>query len=800
MSDKKSLLQAIAKEETLLTRLDRVREQALSRINDLKRELALLETTVSSESRAPYAARTSQEKVKLFRSLFRGREDIFPKLWTSRAGKKGYAPACTNDWLSGVCGKTRKPPVKCGECSNRKFLPVTDQVIIDHLQGRHVIGVYPMFPDDTCCFLAADFDKDTWMDDVRAFRETCNSMNIPVAVERSRSGNGAHVWFFFTEPVSVATARTMGCFLITETMSRRHQLSMESYDRLFPSQDTLAKGGFGNLIALPFQQEPRLRNNTVFLDESFTPYEDQWSYLASVGRLSSDVIQRIANEAIQQGDVLGLPRDSAENGDDHSPWNRPASRKTSKKKIIGKFPSETRGVFAQRLFIEKKDLPSPFLTRIKRLASFQNPMFYEKQNLRLSTARIPRVISCYEEHPEHIAVPRGCIDNVRELFAEHGVKLLLEDKRVAPDHLSFAFQGTLREPQLEAINEILKYDNGVLSAPPGFGKTVIGAYFTAARACSTLVLVHRKELLDQWIARLSLFLGIDPKEIGRIGSGKNKPNGRLDVAMIQSLVRKDEVSDLVANYGQVIVDECHHLPAVSFERVLNEVKAQYVVGLTATPYRRDGHQPIIHMQCGPVRYSVHPKSQEARTQFKHQLICRTTEFTMEYPDAAIQDIFADIVKDKRRNDLILADVQQALKEGRSPVLLTERKEHLDILANGLRSNVNHLIVLSGRLSAKERRETMARLAAIPDGEVRLIAATGRYLGEGFDDPQLDTLILAMPFSWKGTIVQYAGRLHREHPGKHEVRVYDYIDANVPKLLRMYKKRLRGFRDIGYTMD
>lgn len=410
------------------------------------------------------------------------------------------------------------------------------------------------------------------------------------------------------------------------------------------------------------------------------------------------------------------------------------------------------------------------------------------------------VCSCYEEHPEHIAVPRGCIDNVRELFAEHGVNLLLEDKRVAPDHLSFAFQGTLREMQQEAINEILKYDNGVLSAPPGYGKTVIGAYLIAKRSCSTLVLVHRKKLLDQWIARLSLFLGIEPKDIGRIGSGKNKPNGMLDVAMIQSLVRKDEVSDLVANYGQVIVDECHHLPAVSFERVLNEVKAQYVVGLTATPYRRDGHQPIIHMQCGPVRYSVHMKSQEARTQFKHQLICRTTSFGIENPDASIQQVYAALVADEQRNALILADVRQTIQEGRSPVLLTERKEHLDILAESLRSEVKHLIVLCGRLSAKERRETMARLAAIPDGEVRLIAATGRYLGEGFDDPQLDTLILAMPFSWKGTIVQYAGRLHREYPGKHEVRVYDYIDANVPKLLRMHKKRLRGFRDIGYTLD
>jgi hypothetical protein len=327
--------------------------------------------------------------------------------------------------------------------------------------------------------------------------------------------------------------------------------------------------------------------------------------------------------------VLGVPRDIDEDGESQTPWSRTPSRKLPKKKVVGKFPSVTHGVIAQRLYIEKKDLPSPFITRMKRLAAFQNPMFYEKQSLRLSTARIPRIISCFEELPEHIAIPRGCLDSLEELFREHSVKLVLDDKRIAPAGPSYSFHGTLKEVQKEAIDEILKHDLGVLSAPPGFGKTVIGAHLIAKRGCSTLVLVHRKELLDQWIARLSLFLGIEPKEIGRIGAGKNKPNGILDVAMIQSLVRKDEVSDVVAGYGQVIADECHHLPAVSFERVLNEIKARYVVGLTATPYRRDGHQPIIHMQCGPVRYKVHPKSQEAREQFKHQQICRTTDFAIE---------------------------------------------------------------------------------------------------------------------------------------------------------------------------
>ena len=798
MADRKSLEQALAREEALLSSLEEAREQAQSRIQEYKRELSIVEASCS-EPQTSYPTRSSQQKIALFRSLFRGRENLFPKLWTSRAGKKGYSPACTNDWASGVCGKTRKPPVKCSECDNRKFLPVTDQVIMDHLQGRHVIGVYPMLPDDTCWFLAADFDKETWKDDVAAFRETCTSMKLPVAIERSRSGNGAHAWFFFTEPVPAAAARTMGCYLITETMSRRHQLSMESYDRLFPSQDTLTKGGFGNLIALPFQHEPRQKGNTIFLDDSLIPYSDQWEYLASIKKIQPDVIHRIANEAIRSDSVLGVPKDT-EGEEEQTPWNRTPSRKVPKKKIVGKFPARTHAVFVQRIFVEKKDLPSPFLTRIKRLAAFQNPMFYEKQSLRLSTARIPRVISCFEEHPEHIAIPRGCLDDLEELFREHGVKLVLDVKRIAPAGPSYTFQGSLREVQQEAINEILKHDLGVLSAPPGFGKTVIGAHLIAKRGCSTLVLVHRKELLDQWVARLSLFLGVEPKQIGRIGAGKNKPNGILDVAMLQSLVRKDEVDDLVAGYGQVIVDECHHLPAVSFERVLNEVKARYVVGLTATPYRRDGHQPIIHMQCGPVRYKVHPKSQEARTQFKHQLICRTTDFTVDNQDASIQSIYAALVADEQRNKLILDDVKQAIREGRTPVLLTERKEHLDILAERLQGEVKHLIVLSGRLSAKERRETMARLAAIPENEARLIAATGRYLGEGFDDPRLDTLILAMPFSWKGTIVQYAGRLHREHPGKQEVRVYDYVDAKVPKLFRMYKKRLRGFHAIGYSQS
>jgi hypothetical protein len=804
-ADKESILEAITREEELLTTLARKREQALARIKILREKLTSLAAIEVREPPAQFpehtsSPKTSEEKVTLFRTLFRGREDVFPKLWTSKAGKKGYAPACSNEWESSVCGKTLSPPVKCGECSNRKFISVTNQTILDHLQGRHVIGVYPMLENNTCWFLAVDFDKESWMSDVRAFRETCRKANIPVAIERSRSGNGAHAWFFFAEPVSAATVRSLGCFLITETMNHRHQLGMESYDRLFPSQDTIPKGGFGNLIALPLQLAARQKGNTLFLNDEFVPYEDQWAYLASVQRILPDTVFQMVNDASRRGKVIGVPLGISEEGAEYAPWNRLPSGGMPEEKITGKLPEKVQVIWSQRLYIEKRELPSPLISRIKRLAAFQNPEFYKKQNMRFSTAQTPRVISCFEEHPEHISIPRGCIDDLKGLCKDHSITLQLEDKCVIGQPISVGFQGDLSEAQQKAVHDLTRYDHGVIVAPPGFGKTVVGAALIAERKRNALVLVHRKPLLEQWISQLALFLGIESKEIGQIGAGKNKPNGRLDVAMIQTLVRKGEVSDLVSNYGHVVVDECHHIPAVSFERVLNEVKARYVTGLTATPYRRDGHQPIVHMQCGPVRFSVHPKSRESKAALTHHLLCRTTDFEVGSPTASIQDIFAALVSDDRRNELILNDVKQALKEGRMPILLTERKEHLDLLAERLCSDVRHLVVLSGRMSVKERRETMERLTSIPEGEERLIAATGRYIGEGFDDPRLDTLFLAMPFSWKGTIVQYAGRLHRTHPGKREVRVYDYVDAKVPQLLKMHKRRLRGFHAIGYRMD
>jgi hypothetical protein len=771
MSDLESLRKRIAEEEARLARVEKERDEALAKLQELKDRLAVEDSApippkpVPSDSLPfpPKIPSTHSEKVALFRSLFRGREDVFPRLWeNTKTGRKGYAPACSNEWVGGVC---RKPRVKCGSCPHRAFLPVTDQVILDHLQGRHVIGIYPLLPDETCRLLAADFDGASWQEDVATFAATCRRLGVSPTSERSRSGKGAHAWFFFSGPVAASVARKMGCHLLTETMSRRHQLGMASYDRLFPNQDTMPAGGFGNLIALPLQQKPRKEGNTVFVDDNFEAYADQWAYLASLPRLSPETVHAIAEEATRTDRVIGIPLAVSEDEHDTKPWTRPPSRKSVAVPLEGPMPPEVRAILSQRLFVEKGGLPSPLINRIKRLAAFQNPEFYKKQKMRLSTATTPRVIYCAEDHPEHIALPRGCRDDLSELLAGYNTPLALEDKRNDGEPVEFRFHGRLTAIQERPRRPFFPAPMGFV-APPG--RKGWSARISRPRAGATpLSLFTGSQSSTSESLGFPLSWELIQKPIGRIGGGKNFPNGRLDVAMIQSLVRKGEVSDLVAGYGHVIVDECHHLPAVSFERVLSEVKARYVTGLTATPYRRDGHQPIIHMQLGPIRFDFSRHRRGAEKPFKQRLIIRETNFDAGKlnPDAGIQEIYAAIAADADRNMLIFDDVLKALEDGRSPILLTERKDHLDLLAERFRKFTRHLVVLKGGMTARKRKEAMERLASIPGEEERLILATGRYIGEGFDDVRLDTLFLTLPVSWKGTLVQYAGRLHRHRPEK-----------------------------------
>ncbi|MDE0418288.1 MAG: DEAD/DEAH box helicase family protein [bacterium] len=742
----------------------------------------------------------AQDKIALFRSLFGGREDVYPKRWeNARTGKAGYAPVCANEWAPRICGK---PRVRCGACSHQAFLMVTDEAIVGHLRGRHTLGVYPILPDDSCQFLAADFDGETWRRDAGAFLEACRSKRVPAALERSRSGNGGHVWIFFAEFVPAVLARRLGTLLLTETMECHPDIGFQSYDRFFPSQDTLPAGGFGNLIALPLQGGPRESGNSVFLGEDFEPHADQWAFLSSLQRLTLADLTAIVDAASREGRIVGLrlPLDE----DDQEPWTARPSRRRPLPAINGPLPERIEVVLGDQLYIPRAGLPPGLINRIVRLAAFQNPAFYSAQAMRRSTFGIPRIVACAELLSHHIALPRGCREALEQLMEETGIGVDLRDESNGGHPLEAAFLGELSPEQRTAATALLDQETGVLAAATGFGKTVIAASVIASRGTSTLVLVHRRQLMEQWIARLGAFLDLPPSAIGQIGGGRRRPGGLVDVGVIQSLVRNGEVDDVVADYGHLVVDECHHLSAVSFEMVARRAKARYVLGLSATITRKDGHHPIVFMQCGPVRFRTNARAQARQRPFGHRAILRPTAFQMPLglngERTPIQHIYAALAADDRRNDMIFDDVLQALEEGRSPILLTERRDHAHRLADRLGRFARNVLVLRGGMGTRQRREVMQRLDDVPETEERVLVATGRYVGEGFDDVRLDTLFLAMPISWKGTLAQYVGRLHRLHAAKQEVQVYDYVDDDVPMLKRMSEKRLRGYESLGYTVE
>jgi superfamily II DNA or RNA helicase len=734
---------------------------------------------------------STDEKIALFRRLFRGRADVYPVRWESKtSGRSGYAPACANEWRAGVC---EKPRIKCGDCGHRLLIPLSDAVIYKHLAGEHTVGIYPLLEDDSCYFLAVDFDQAEWRDDARAFMQSCAELGVPAALEISRSGQGAHAWVFFAGRVSARDARRMGTAIISHTCARARQLRLTSYDRLFPNQDTMPKGGFGNLIALPLQRGPRDRGFSVFVDAELHPYPDQWVFLAAIQPMSGHDIEPTILRAT--GGVHPLDVTFIDDEDLATPWKH---ERTSTKKLADPMPKSLSVTLANLIYFEKAQLPQSLANRLIRLAAFQNPEFYKAQAMRMSVWDKPRVIGCAENYPQHIALPRGCMDAALSLLRENRVAYDLRDERLGGQPVDVLFVGILRPDQEAAVTAMLPFDAGVLCAPTAFGKTVTAAAMIARRGVNTLVLVHRTELLKQWQERLQTFLGVDKGVVGTIGGGKAKPTGRIDIAVMQSLSRQGEVNPLVEDYGHVIVDECHHVGAVSFDAILKRTKARYVLGLTATPIRRDGQQPIIFMQCGPIR---HTAATPARA--PHDLVVsprpRHARIDMP-PDAGIQDVFRHLANDQARTEAIAADVRKAFAQGRKVLVLTERTEHLDAIVMALDSLVPAPFVLHGRMSRNQRLALVAGLDALSPDAPRVLLATGKLVGEGFDHPPLDTLVLAMPVSWKGTLQQYAGRLHREHASKKDVRIIDFVDTAHPALLRMWDKRQRGYRAMGYRTE
>lgn len=733
---------------------------------------------------------STQDKVAIFRHLFRGRTDVYPIRWESRtSGKSGYSPACANEWRAGVCDK---PRIKCGDCGNRLLVPLIDSVIYDHLSGEHTVGVYPLLEDDCCYFLAVDFDDEQWQDDARAFMKSCDELGVPCALEISRSGQGAHAWVFFESRVSARDARRLGTALISHTCARTRQLKLASYDRLFPNQDSMPKGGFGNLIALPLQKRPRESGRSVFVNADLQPYADQWAFLAAIEPMAVRDIEPTVLRATGKAHPLDVTFINEE--DLATPWK---SGSVVSNKLAEPLPKSLSVTLSNLIYFEKAQLSQALANRLIRLAAFQNPEFYKAQAMRMSVWDKPRVIGNAENFPQHIALPRGCLDAVQALLKDNGITWDLRDERFAGEPLEVGFVGQLRLDQEAAVTQMLQDDAGVLCAPTAFGKTVTAAALIAQRGVNTLVLVHRTELLKQWQERLQVFLGVAKNMVGTIGAGKAKPTGQIDIAVMQSVSRQGEVNPLVENYGHVIIDECHHIGAASFDAILKKTKAKYVLGLTATPIRRDGQQPIIFMQCGPIRHTAvrsasAPHDLEVTPVSRHGRIDLGT-------DAEIQDVFRHLANDTLRTQAIVAEIKTAFESGRKVLVLTERTEHLDAIGAVLDGQVSAHFVLHGRLSKKQRSVLIEELNALPPDSPRILLATGKLVGEGFDHPPLDTLVLAMPVSWKGTLQQYAGRLHREHASKTDVRIIDFVDTGHPALLRMWDKRQRGYRAMGYRM-
>lgn len=768
--------------------LKEITKQLTKEIDNLKCEL---QKTTKEDTKTSL---TPAEKIDLYMEYFRGRDDVYPYLSIDKynSSKKYYIPSCSNEWKKGVCNKTIGK--SCKSCQYRENKPLTREIIKNHIYNNKTIGIYPMLDDETCYFLAFDFDdkknENSIKNDVLAFASICDKYDIPIGIERSRSGHGIHVWIFFEKNIKAQTARKLGSLLLSKTMDVRDCLKISSFDRMFPNQDFLPKGGYGNLIALPFQTEPARCGNSIFIDRNFIQIQgNQFEYLKTIRKLNPDEIfekiKILANETV---DISNQNLDLK-------------NEVKSKKKIDAKFPSEINVVLNDMVYIDKENLNAEVKNIFKRLATFANPEFYKKQAMRMSVYNVPMIIDCSKEDEKHLKLPRGTYEYLESLCKTHNVKINKTDKRYKGKKIKVSFRGKLREEQQIALDSIIKYNNGILCAPTGFGKTIIGCKIIESKKVNTLILVNKLQLLNQWKERIKEFLDIE--EVGEISSKKKNITNTIDVASIKSLWNNGKVLDIAKNYGMIIIDECHHTSAYTFEQTINNGNSKYIYGISATPTREDGHTPIIKMQCGDIRYEVDTLLYNKNLNIPMNVIVRHSHLNFIDPQInnyELNEINDLIAKDIIRSEIIITDIKREFEKGKNVLVLTERLEHLDYIYNRLIKYTNKIFKYYGGIGKKKLKEYKELENNINlNGENKIIISTGSYIGEGFDDSKLDVLFLTMPISGETRVTQYAGRLHRKDENKKEILIYDYVDNNFSKTRNMFLKRKKTYEKMGYDI-
>lgn len=769
----------------------------------------------------------TKQMARRFYAYFWGRTDVYSKRSVSKTtGKAGYYPQCENLWKDGTCPKKAGKKIHCGDCANRKWSRLEAEHIMAHLRGEKidgadVIGIYPLFPDGTCRLLVFDFDNhekgaedsdfsnpdNRWMEEVDSLRQVCGDNGIPCLVERSRSGRGAHLWIFFESAVEASVARRFGMALLEKGAETVNLKSFQFYDRMLPAQSRIEDGKLGNLIALPLQGRALKNGNSAFVDENWQCYEDQWGALFAMKKLSTESVKSCLEKwKVSESDQNSfLPEET-------KPWER--SGHFHKSDVEG----QLHFTLANRIYIETGNLKPRLQNQIRRMAAIQNPLFYRNQALGLSNYANSRFLYLGEDDNGYLCIPRGLLDSLLERCKEAEISTETEDRRAEGRALDVKFQGELRENQKEAVRTIRKFDCGILSAATAFGKTVVCSALIAERKVSTLILLESSALIDQWQKALEQFLDFQEElpeyetktgrkkrrksVVGIIHGSKDTSTGIVDIAMAGSLCKKGEFHPKLREYGMVLVDECHHSASDTLRTVLQEVHAHYVYGVTATPFRGDGLEKINEMLLGPVRYQYTAREKAAEQGIGHYVVPRFTRTVLPYGQEKIHvtQAYERLRKNESRNQQIVEDVRKALEAGRTPLILSRFTDHAAALYEMMKLFAEKPFLLTGEMAKKERESTLRQMAQIQPEQSMLLVATGQLIGEGFDYPRLDALFLATPISWKGIVEQYAGRLHRDYPGKEAVYIYDYVDSHIPVFDSMYAKRLRTYKRIGYSLS